>query len=99
MNPPMEVMKKTAVPGHAYRVRRSFRYPLPTGLADGTILTVVSCAAGAIRMRDATQREWLVSTLCVETGHLYKVDDCWLEASDPRVESRLNLNRILVRSA
>ena len=95
----MEVMKKKAVPGHAYRVRRSFRYQLPTGLADGTILTVVSSAAGAIRMRDTAQREWLVPTLCVETGHLYKVDDCWLEASDPRVEWQLVAKRSLAGSA
>jgi hypothetical protein len=85
----MEVKRKAAVPGHTYRVRRSYRCRLPAGLPDGAVLTALSCAGGAIRMRDGTDREWLVSALCVDTGHLYNVDGSWLEASDPRVESHL----------
>ena len=81
----MRCRKKQARTGESYPVKHCQSYPLPPGLAEGTIVKLVSFDRGFWTVDTRGRRFENVFISSVESGWVYEVGGRWLDEKDPEV--------------
>ena len=81
----MRCRKKQARTGDSYPVKHCHSFPLPPGLAEGTIVKLISFDRGFWTVDTKGKRFEKVFTSSVESGWLYELAGRWLDEKDPEV--------------
>jgi hypothetical protein len=82
----MQVMVKQPKAGEWYPVQPVWGgYALPPELRPGDEVTVLRREHGYYLVKDRTDREFRLFSLCVKTGELFDVKGRWFEADHPAV--------------
>jgi len=80
----MQCKERRKKPGDILPVRNSYHYPLPRGLAEGTVVKLIAFDHGYWTV-EANGEQFKVFGALVDAGHLYELNGRWLPADDPRV--------------
>lgn len=81
----MRCRKKQARTGESYPVKQCHSYPLPPGLAEGTIVKLVSFDRGFWSVDAKGKRFEKVFVSSVDCGWLYELNGRWLDEEDPEI--------------
>lgn len=70
-------------PGIRAHARAVFPYPLPRGLAEGSLVSVERVEDGRCTVRDRAGKQWTVPVVSIDPGQLVWQDGQWVpEAKD-----------------
>ena len=77
----MQCRERRKQPGDYWPVRQCYHYPLPQGLADGTLVKLIAYAHWTV------EADGVQFGPQVDSGFLYELNDRWYPADDPKVMS------------
>ena len=72
----MQCEERRKQPGDYWPVRQSYYYPLPLGLADGTLVKLIAYAHGYWTVK-ADGKQFVVFGPQVDAGFLYELNGRW----------------------
>ena len=75
--------------GESYPVKHCHSYPLPPGLAEGTIVKLIHFSCGYWTVEANGRQFHQVFLLSVESGWQYELNGRWLDADDPPLKKAL----------
>ena len=82
---PMRCRQKLAKAGDRLPVKHCHSYALPPGLAEGTVVKLVSFDRGFWTVEKNGRRFEKVFVSSVKAGWLYELDGRWLDEKDPEI--------------
>ena len=82
----MRCREKNKKPGDVFPVRDSYHYPLPKGLAAGTLVKLIHHAAG-YWIVEANGEQFTVFKTLVDSGFEYDLKGQWYPEEDPRIQA------------